>query len=575
MISENLHSDSKNHENTNNEIEFFEEEYIGLPLDELLTRLEGIINRPNAGAFSKEFNQLKKEILTQIQYETEDKKHSFVEKGGSEENFSWKHPYLAKVSGFSQIFKEKYEVYKKYEEREHQENKQQRIEIIERLKNIYTNSDSETNLFKEIRLIKEAWSNAGKVAKNEFKLLNNNYFYHLEQFYTLLNLNKEFLEQEYAHNLEKRRHIIARAKELENEPSIQKVLNELQYLHKLWKEEAEPVAEEFRDSTWEEFKEISNQLHSRKEELSKQIEETQRQNLELKMKIITQIQELVDAGDRGGHTFWQNAILRVEEMRSEFLKLGSVPRKLSTKNWNEFKRVLKAFNTKKNDFYKNLKNSQVSNLEAKMKLIQIAKDNMNSEDWETSLPLFKKLQSDWKKIGHIPRSQTDKVWTEFQKACNTFFDNFRVKTNAISDNWKNNLRNKQVLIDELRTLGEGAFQRILEIFKEWNAIGKVPKDKISINKEFMALLKEKLTLNGKILSDLKEDGSSEDKLIDKARRLKNQILDLENEVTTLENNLSFFNNPSRENVLLKDTYIKIDEKKSLIEILKQELRDML
>ena len=573
MISENLHSDSKNHENTNNEIEFFEEEYIGLPLDELLTRLEGIINRPNAGAFSKEFNQLKKEILTQIQYETEDKKHSFVEKGGSEENFSWKHPYLAKVSGFSQIFKEKYEVYKKYEEREHQENKQQRIEIIERLKNIYTNSDSETNLFKEIRLIKEAWSNAGKVAKNEFKLLNNNYFYHLEQFYTLLNLNKEFLEQEYAHNLEKRRHIIARAKELENEPSIQKVLNELQYLHKLWKEEAEPVAEEFRDSTWEEFKEISNQLHSRKEELSKQIEETQRQNL--KMKIITQIQELVDAGDRGGHTFWQNAILRVEEMRSEFLKLGSVPRKLSTKNWNEFKRVLKAFNTKKNDFYKNLKNSQVSNLEAKMKLIQIAKDNMNSEDWETSLPLFKKLQSDWKKIGHIPRSQTDKVWTEFQKACNTFFDNFRVKTNAISDNWKNNLRNKQVLIDELRTLGEGAFQRILEIFKEWNAIGKVPKDKISINKEFMALLKEKLTLNGKILSDLKEDGSSEDKLIDKARRLKNQILDLENEVTTLENNLSFFNNPSRENVLLKDTYIKIDEKKSLIEILKQELRDML
>ena len=575
MISENLHSDSKNHENTNNEIEFFEEEYIGLPLDELFTRLEGIINRPNAGAFSKEFNQLKKEILTQIQYETEDKKHSFVEKGGSEENFSWKHPYLAKVSGFSQIFKEKYEVYKKYEEREHQENKQHRIEIIERLKNIYTNSDSETNLFKEIRLIKEAWSNAGKVAKNEFKLLNNNYFYHLEQFYTLLNLNKEFLEQEYAHNLEKRRHIIARAKELENEPSIQKVLNELQYLHKLWKEEAEPVAEEFRDSTWEEFKEISNQLHSRKEELSKQIEETQRQNLELKMKIITQIQELVDAGDRGGHTFWQNAILRVEEMRSEFLKLGSVPRKLSTKNWNEFKRVLKAFNTKKNDFYKSLKNSQVSNLEAKMKLIQIAKDNMNSEDWETSLPLFKKLQSDWKKIGHIPRSQTDKVWTEFQKACNTFFDNFRVKTNAISDNWKNNLRNKQVLIDELRTLGEGAFQRILEIFKEWNAIGKVPKDKISINKEFMALLKEKLTLNGKILSDLKEDGSSEDKLIDKARRLKNQILDLENEVTTLENNLSFFNNPSRENVLLKDTYIKIDEKKSLIEILKQELRDML
>ena len=35
----------------------------------------------------------------------------------------------------------------------------------------------------------------------------------------------------------KRQHIIARAKELKDEPVVQKALNELQYLHKLWKEE--------------------------------------------------------------------------------------------------------------------------------------------------------------------------------------------------------------------------------------------------------------------------------------------------------------------------------------------------
>ncbi len=129
--------------------------------------------------------------------------------------------------------------------------------IIERLKNLYTNSEPGTNLFKSIREIKEEWSKAGQVAKSEFKILNNNYFHHLNQFYQMLDLNKEFLEQEYSHNLEKRQHIIARAQELENEPVIQKALNELQYLHKLWKEEAEPVAEEFREKTWEEFKEIS------------------------------------------------------------------------------------------------------------------------------------------------------------------------------------------------------------------------------------------------------------------------------------------------------------------------------
>jgi hypothetical protein len=43
----------------------------------------------------------------------------------------------------------------------------------------------------------------------------------------------------------------------------------------------------------------------------------------------------------------------------------------------------------------------------------------------------------------------------------------------------------------------------------------------------------------------------------------------------LENNINFFNNPSRENPLLKDAYDKIDEKKALIESLKQSLHKLI
>ena len=109
----------------------------------------------------------------------------------------------------------------------------------------------------------------------------------------MLDLNKEYREQEYAHNLEKRQHIIARAKELKDEPVVQKALNELQYLHKLWKEEAEPVAEEFRDSTWDEFKEISNIIHQRKAELFAQIEGDQKINLEKKNEIIEKLKNFL------------------------------------------------------------------------------------------------------------------------------------------------------------------------------------------------------------------------------------------------------------------------------------------
>ena len=548
-----------------------------LSVKELLSEMENIVNRPDAGAHAKKFNQLKDKAYHLIQDEIADKKHDFVEEGNDMEDFSYEHPEQSKYSALVSIFKEKLDAFNKNQEKEHQENLEKRNQIIEKLKNLYINTEPNTNLFRAIREIKEEWANAGAVAKSEFKNMNHNYFHHLNQFYQMLDLNKEYREQEYAHNLEKRKSIIARAEELINEVSVQKALNELQYLHRLWKEEAEPVAEEFRDSTWEVFKEISNKIHERKSELLAQIEVEQQKALEKKNEIIAKLKDFASSKEAVTHNYWQQAIKQVEQLRSEFLKLGNVPKKLSNQNWTEFKTALRAFNTKKNDFYKNLKNSQHINLEEKQKLISIAQDNMHSEDWDTAVPLFKKLQEDWKNIGHVPKNQANKVWNDFRDACNTFFNNFREKNASTTDDWKQNYHQKKALLEELKQINneEGSVEKIEQIKSSWDSIGKVPRNKMSINNEFNKVLKEKLKLNKINVFDLKEDNLTEAQLTDKARKIKSQIADLEAEVVKLENNINFFNNPSRENPLLKDTYDKIDEKKALIESLKQSLHKLI
>ena len=548
-----------------------------LSVKELLSEMENIVNKPDAGAHAKKFNQLKDKASHLIQDEIADKKHDFVEEGNDMEDFSYEHPEQSKYSALVSIFKEKLDTFNKNQEKEHQENLEKRNQIIEKLKNLYINTEPNTNLFRAIREIKEEWANAGAVAKSEFKNLNHNYFHHLNQFYQMLDLNKEYREQEYAHNLEKRKSIIARAEELINEVSVQKALNELQYLHRLWKEEAEPVAEEFRDSTWEAFKEISNKIHERKSELLAQIEVEQQKALEKKNEIIAKLKNFASSKEAVTHNYWQQAIKQVEQLRSEFLKLGKVPKKLSNQNWTEFKTALRAFNTKKNDFYKNLKNSQHVNLEEKQKLISIAQDNMHSEDWDTAVPLFKKLQEDWKNIGHVPKNQANKVWNDFRDACNTFFNNFREKNASTTDDWKQNYHQKKALLEELKQINdeEGSVEKIEQIKSSWDSIGKVPRNKMSINNEFNKVLKEKLKLNKINVFDLKEDNLTEAQLTDKARKIKSQIADLEAEVVKLENNINFFNNPSRENPLLKDTYDKIDEKKALIESLKQSLHKLI
>ena len=424
------HDEPQESENHDSDLE----ETATLSLPEILQEMEAIINKEDAGAQFRTFNHLKEQANHFIHDDIEDHKNEFVNAGNEAENFVYHHPLQSKLSGLIHVFREKNDDYTKKQEANHSKNLEDRQNIIENLKTLYTNTEAGTNLFKAIREIKEAWKNAGQVAKSEFKILNNNYFHHLNQFYQMLDLNKEFLEQEYSHNLEKRQHIIARAKELENEPVVQKALNELQYLHKLWKEEAEPVAEEFREKTWDEFKEISNKIHERKSELSAAIETEQNANLEKKNEIIAEIKKLSEPNDNPNHNYWQNSIKRVEDLRSEFLKTGSVPRKLSNNNWNDFKSILRSFNTIKNNYYKSLKGSQQGNLDEKLKLIQTAKDNMLSEDWETAVALFKKLQDDWKKIGHVPKSMTNKIWDEFRETCNTFINNYREKSSASTDN---------------------------------------------------------------------------------------------------------------------------------------------
>ncbi len=544
-----------------------------LSVKELLTEMENIVNQEDAAVHSKKFYQLKDYAYNLIQEEIADKKHDFVEEGNEPEKFSYQHPEQSRYSALINIFKEKLDIFNHNLEKEQQENLEKRIQIIENLKNLYLNTEPNVNFFHAIRKIKEEWANAGHVAKSEFKNLNHNYFHHLNRFYEMLDIHKEYREQEYAHNLEKRKSIIARAEELVNEPSVQKALNELQYLHRLWKEEAEPVSEEFRDSTWETFKEISNKIHERKTELIHQIESAQQEALTKKNEIIAQLKEFITPKN-SNHDYWQQTIKKVEVLRSNFLKLGNVPKKLSNQNWTEFKNALRAFNSQKNNFYKGLKNTQIQNFEEKMKLIKIAEDNMHSEDWDTAVPLFKKLQEDWKNIGHVPKNQTQKVWNDFRNACNTFFKNFREKNVINKDDWKDNYHQKKVLLEQLKEIDndENSAQKIKEIKNSWDSIGKVPRSKISINTEFNKILNEKLKLNE---IGLHEGELSDVQLADKARKIKSQIGDLKTEIIQLENNIAFFSNPTRENPLLKDTFEKIDLKKSQLENLKSSLHKII
>ena len=42
---------------------------------------------------------------------------------------------------------------------------------------------------------------------------------------------------------------------------------------------------------------------------------------------------------------------------------------------------------------------------------------------------MKRIQSDWKKIGHVPRKFSDDIWKRFKNACNHYFDRLHAQKN--------------------------------------------------------------------------------------------------------------------------------------------------
>ncbi|MGV0967353.1 DUF349 domain-containing protein [Empedobacter falsenii] len=558
-------------------------DYETFSFDVLINEAKNLLSKYDVQEIREHFNQIRDAFKAKLEEDEAAKKEAFLSEGGDELDFKYETSFRAKFNAVYNDFKNQLAVFHKENEKKESDNLKERLEIIDELKALYQEpSDSSAAMFKKFRELKTRWHNAGRIPSKNAENVFKNYFFHLDNFYTYLDMNKELQTLDYAHNLEVRQSIIKRAEELIGEQNVQKALNELQYLHRLWKEEAVPVQEDLREPTWQKFKELTNKIHDRKGELNEKIKQEQKDNLEKKNQIIARIKEISEQATTKSHGDWQKAISEINSLRENFITIGRVPKDKNSATWEAFKEVTRQFNHIKNDFYKNLKSEQQLNLEKKLALLEIAKQHTESTDWNVSVQVIKKIQNDWKKIGHVPRKNSDKIWKEFKDTCNQFFDRYKKRHEQANQKLELNFEKKQAFLNDFKnqTISEDkdeALKQLEEIQHNWTNLGKVPSEKISINQEFTDVYHKKLdalNLSKNELSDYKlksfvnkvKSGNNGNLLDDEIRKTRKIIEDLEKEINQLDNNVHFFSNANENNPLLKDVYKQIDDKrKKLIE----------
>ena len=558
-----------------------------MSLEALAIELEKLLKNEKVQAIKGHVDNINSEFKTKFQALVEEKKEDFLNEGGNEIDFYYASPVQKR-------FKEAYKVYRKKVNEHYQsleknlkQNLADKLEIIEELKGLINVDENINTTYKHFKELQERWRNTGPIPRDKYNNAWNSYHHHIERFYDFLHINRDLRDLDFKHNLEKKLLIIDRAEELAKDEDVMRSFRELQELHKMWKEELGPVAREHREVIWERFKAATKTINDKRQVYYKEIDKVYEKNLELKLDIISKIEEIATQ-ENSSHGALQNKIKEVEALRETFFNAGKVPIKVNEATWSKFKDSVRLFNRKKNAFYKDLKKDQYKNLQLKLDLIKVAEDNMESDDFQTITPLMKKIQSEWKKIGHVPRKDSDKIWKRFKAACNHYFDRIHAKRNAASKEQVEAYDKKNELINALKEIKlpkdkEEGISLVKDQIKLWQTIGRVPNDKRYIDGRFQK------TIDG-ILTELKVDKTEaemikyENKLdslnnSDDTRNLDNErvfirkkIDEVKGQINQLENNLQFFTNVDDDNPLVKEVHSNIKQHKDSLTLLKAKLK---
>ncbi len=587
-VDDALTEDSED-ENVAERDEIPKKNYEKLGKEALIKEFRHLLSKYKAHHLKEQVNEIRAAFISQFEEEQEEAKEKFLEEGGNIIDFRYYSPLKKEFNTLYFEYRDKRNTYYKSLKNDLNANLDTRNALIEELKELKDQvggSESINTTFDKFKDIQERWRNGGNIPRDRYNLVWNNYHHHVENFYDFLHLNREFRDKDFKENLDKKMKLVEQAEELAQAQDVSRAFKELQMLHKMWKEEIGPVAQEYREEIWEKFSAATKKIHESRQEYFNNIDKIHEENLAKKEAVIEGI-EKVAAEAVESHNAWQNQMKKVEALRDEFFKLGKVPRKKNEATWKAFKKATRTFNHNKNAFYKNQKKDQYENLEKKMELIKIAEDNKDNEDMDTTVELMKKIQGDWKKIGHVPRKDSDKIWKRFKAACNHVFDKLHADKKEALDEEKGNLTDKKELlknIKEVKLTGDrdADLKTINSIIKEWKETGRVPFSQKSIERDFNKVLDsffKDLDLGRKETEMIKYDNRiaamadrDDERQIEKERFfLSKKIDEVKASINQLENNLGFFQYVPDDNPMVKEVHKNIANHKKDLEIWKAKL----
>ena len=554
--------------------------------EEVLERVKEIAHSEEVPA-KDEVDQLKTTFYKLLFTERDAQQKAYLEAGGDPET------YQVLPDETEEQFKAEWGIIKEKrakaflkQEEEKQENLKKKLEIIEQLKAMATSPDEANKSYNEFKALQQAWKEIKAVPAEKANELWRNYQLYVEQYYDLLNLNREAREYDFKKNLELKTKLCEAAEKLAEEADVISAFHQLQELHQQYREIG-PVAKELREQVWARFKAASTVINKKHQQHFEGLRAKEEENLARKTALCEKVEAIAQEENKGASD-WEKHTKQIIEIQNEWKTIGFDPQKMNVKIFERFRATCDDFFGRKAEFFKALKSRFAENTKRKRELVEKAKALAESTEWKSTSDKLINLQKEWKTIGMVPKKVGDQLWNEFITACNHFFEARNAANAGTRSSEHQNLSQKRDIIAQLRALLDNAADNVQEtvqqLMNQYNQIGHVPfKEKDKLYKEYHdvldAIYKQlNISVSRQRLDNFKHSiknmAKQGEELLDNERsRLMRRYDQLKSEITTYENNLGFLNVSSKKgNSLIDEMNKKVDKLKDDLELVRQKIK---
>ena len=554
--------------------------------EEVLARLKELASSEETPD-KEEVDHLKTVFYKMHVAERDEKQRQYLEAGGDPEKYQVLPDDDEKEFKVAMgVIREKRAALFMQQEAEKQENLKRKQEIIEKIKAMATSPDEANKSFQDFKALQQEWKEIKAVPAEKANELWRNYQLYVEQFYDLLNLNREAREYDFKKNLEIKTKLCEAAEKLADESDVISAFHQLQELHQQYRE-AGPVAKELREEIWARFKAASTVINKKHQQHFEGLREKEEENLRRKTELCEKVETIAKEENKSASD-WEKRTKEIIEIQTEWKTIGFAPQKMNVKIFERFRAACDDFFSRKAEFFKQMKERMAENAKKKKALVEKAQALADSTEWKSTSDKLIALQKEWKTIGTAPKKVGDQLWNDFLSACNRFFEARNAANAGVRNEEHANLSKKREIIEKLKAVAEEKAEdlqeKVQQLVEEYSTIGHVPfKDKDKLYKEYHEIVDKLFSdlhiSNAKrrldnFKSNLKNVAKRGEEALDNERaRLMRRYEQLKQEVQTYENNLGFLNASSKKgNSLIDEMNRKVQKLKDEAKLVREKIK---